>query len=208
MSEHRVRRTARPLAALVLTGGMLLSTTVPAAADEEQLPDGPPEQPQGQSPAEDFVDSPDAEEFIDAPDADDFTQRYDGADFIDELGGSSEEEDVIVLETDILFSAMEWEIPAGVGNTLAGLVGEIPEDATVQVHGHTDSNPVPEEYDFDNQALSENRAEAVAEVLEEERPDLTLEVEGFGDSDPAVTEDPEDLSTYGANRRVEIRYGD
>ena len=199
MSEHRVRRTVRPLAALVLTGGMLLSTTVPAAADEEQLPDGPPEQPQGQAAAE---------EFIDAPDAHDFTQRYDGADFIDELGGSSEEEDVIVLETDILFSAMEWEIPAGVGNTIAGLVGEIPEDATVRVHGHTDSHPVPEEYDFDNQALSENRAEAVAEVLEEERPDLTLEVEGFGDSDPAVTEDPEDLSTYGANRRVEIRYGD
>ena len=199
MSEHRVRRTVRPLAALVLTGGMLLSTTVPAAADEEQLPDGPPEQPQGQAAAE---------EFIDAPDADDFTKRYDGADFIDELGAPSEEEDVIVLETDILFSAMEWEIPAGAGSTIAGLVEEVPEDATVQVHGHTDSNPVPEEYDFDNQVLSENRAEAAAEVLDKERPDLTLEVEGFGDTDPAVTEDPEDPSTYAANRRVEIRYGD
>ena len=199
MSEHRVRRTVRPLAALVLTGGMLLSTTVPAAADEEQLPDGPPEQPQGQAAAE---------EFIDAPDADDFTKRYDGADFINELGAPSEEEDVIVLETDILFSAMEWEIPAGAGSTIAGLVEEVPEDATVQVHGHTDSNPVPEEYDFDNQVLSENRAEAAAEVLDKERPDLTLEVEGFGDTDPAVTEDPEDPSTYAANRRVEIRYGD
>lgn len=199
MSEHRVRRTVRPLAALVLTGGMLLSTTVPAAADEEQLPDGPPEQPQGQAAAE---------EFIDAPDADDFPKRYDGADFIDELGAPSEEEDVIVLETDILFSAMEWEIPAGAGSTIAGLVEEVPEDTTVQVHGHTDSNPVPEKYDFDNQVLSENRAEAAAEVLDEERPDLTLEVEGFGDTDPAVTEDPEDPSTYAANRRVEIRYGD
>ncbi|GAA1454223.1 OmpA family protein [Nesterenkonia lacusekhoensis] len=199
MSERHARRTARPLAALILTGGLLLSTTVPAAADEEEFPGGPPERPEGQ---------PSTEEFIYAPDAEDFTQRYDATDFIDELGGDSEEDDVIVLETDILFSAMEWEIPSGAGSTIAGLMDDVPEGATVQVHGHTDSNPVPEEYDFDNQVLSENRAEAVAEVLEQERSDLTLEVEGFGDSEPAVTEDPEDPSTYAANRRVEIRYGD
>lgn len=199
MSERHARRTGRPLAALILTGGLLLSTTVAAAADEEEFPGGPPERPEGQ---------PSTEEFIYAPDAEDFTQRYDAADFIDELGGDSEEDDVIVLETDILFSAMEWEIPSGAGSTIAGLIEDVPEGATVQVHGHTDSNPVPEEYDFDNQVLSENRAEAVAEVLEQERSDLTLEVEGFGDSEPAVTEDPEDPSTYAANRRVEIRYGD
>lgn len=206
MSERHARRTARPLAALILTGGLLLSTaapaaadTVPAAADEEEFPGGPPERPEGQ---------PSTEEFIYAPDAEDFTQRYDATDFIDELGGDSEEDDVIVLETDILFSAMEWEIPSGAGSTIAELMDDVPEGATVQVHGHTDSNPVPEEYDFDNQVLSENRAEAVAEVLEQERSDLTLEVEGFGDSEPAVTEDPEDPSTYTANRRVEIRYGD
>lgn len=199
MSERQINRTARLWAALALAGGILLSTTVPAAADEEELPDSPPEQPDG---------APSIDEFVNAPDADDFPKRYDGADFIDELGAPSEEEDVIVLETDILFSAMEWEIPAGAGSTIAGLVEEVTEDATVQVHGHTDSNPVPEKYDFDNQVLSENRAEAAAEVLDEERPDLTLEVEGFGDTDPAVTDDPEDPSTYAANRRVEIRYGD
>ena len=51
-----------------------------------------------------------------------------------------------------------------------------------------------------------NRAEAVAGALRSERPDLVLEVSGVGDSDPAVTEDPEDASTYAANRRVEIVY--
>lgn len=134
---------------------------------------------------------------------------YDADASVEELGGTeAEEEDVIVLETDILFAAMESELPGSASSAIAGLLEDIPDGAAVDVHGHTDSNPVPEGYDFDNQELSENRAEAVAEVLEEERPDLTLNVEGFGDSDPAVAEDPEDPSTYAANRRVEIRYGD
>lgn len=190
----------RPLTAAALAGGLLLSTAAPAAAADEALPGEAPEQPGG-------IGSP--EDFVFTPEADDFILRYHGGDFIDTLGGGApddEEEDVIVLETDILFPAMEWEAPEGSGGRIAELVEEVPDGATVQVHGHTDSNPVPEEHDFDNQELSENRAEAVAEVLEEERPDLTLEVEGFGDSQPAVEEDPEDPSTFAANRRVEIRY--
>ncbi|WP_258933650.1 OmpA family protein [Nesterenkonia pannonica] len=123
--------------------------------------------------------------------------------------GESEggEEDVISLETDILFSPMEWELPERAGSRIADLVEEVPDGVEVQVHGHTDSNPVPDEYDFDNQGLSENRAQAVADALEEERPDLQLTVEGFGDDDPVEAEDPDDPSTYAANRRVEIRYG-
>ena len=101
---------------------------------------------------------------------------------------------------------MEWELPEGAGPAIADLAEEVPEGATVAIHGHTDSNPVPEAYDFDNQELSENRAQAVADALAEERPDLQLSVEGFGDSNPAV-EDDEDRSTFVANRRVEIRYG-
>lgn len=116
--------------------------------------------------------------------------------------------DVVVLETDLLFAAMEWELTPAANSAIVELVEEVPEGAVVGVHGHTDSNPVPEGHDFDNQEFSERRAEAVAEVLEEERPDLELEVGGFGDSDPAVTEDPDDPSTFAANRRVEIRYGD
>ncbi len=200
MSERRL--SLRPVSALALAGGLLLSTAVPAAADDEALPGEAPEQPDG-------LGSPD--EFIIAPEGGDFILRYHGGDFIEKLGEGEredEEDDVIVLETDILFASMEWEVPEGSGSHIAELIEEVPQGTTVQVHGHTDSNSVPEEYDFDNQELSENRAEAVAEVLEEERPDLTLEVEGFGDTQPAVEEDEEDPSTFAANRRVEIRYGD
>src|SRR5699024_12737511 len=109
--------------------------------------------------------------------------------------------------TDILFRAMEWELPDGAGSYIVELAGEVPEDAVVDVHGHTDSNPVPDSYGFDNQELSERRAASVAEALAEERPDLELTEEGVGSDEPAVTEDPEDPSTYTANRRVEIRYG-
>src|SRR5699024_11436902 len=121
---------------------------------------------------------------------------------VEYLGGSEvEEEDVIVLETDILFAAMEWDLPGSAGPKIGELVEEVPEGAAVDVHGHTDSNPVPEGYDFDNQVLSENRAEAVAEVLADERGDLELNVEGFGEDQPAVEEDEEDPSTFAANRR-------
>lgn len=126
---------------------------------------------------------------------------------IEDLGGSEpEEEDVIVLETDILFAAMEWELPGSAGSKIGELVEEISDGAAVEVNGHTDSNPVPQGYDFDNHLLSENRAEAVAEVLGEERPDLQLSVQGFGEDQPAVEEDEEDPGTFAANRRVEIRY--
>lgn len=133
---------------------------------------------------------------------------YDVSDSVDELGGGEpEEEDVIVLEADILFNSHEWELPANIGEKLAELVEDVPDGASVDIQGHTDSRPVDEsQYDFDNQELSENRAEAVAEALAEERPDLEMSVEGFGDSQPAVTEDEEDPETFAANRRVEIRY--
>lgn len=145
--------------------------------------------------------------------ADSFTQyspvvtQFSAEGSVESLGAEeSEEEDVIVLETDILFAAMEWELPDAASSKIGELVEEIPDGAAVDVHGHTDSNPVPEGYDFDNQVLSENRAEAVADVLAEERPDLALNVEGFGESDPVVEEDEDDPSTFAANRRVEIRY--
>lgn len=118
----------------------------------------------------------------------------------------SEEDDVIVLEADILFSAMLWDLSAAAGNRIADLTEEIPDGASVQVHGHTDSRPMPEDHEVDNQGLSENRAQAVADALAEARPDLELEVEGFGDTQPAQTETEDDPSTYAANRRVEIRF--
>ena len=114
-----------------------------------------------------------------------------------------------MLETDILFASNAWELPAPAASKIVELAAEVPEGATVQVGGHTDSRPVDRsQYDFDNQQLSEHRAQAVADALAAERPDLTLEVEGFGDEQPAVSENPDDPSTYAANRRVELRYGE
>lgn len=135
---------------------------------------------------------------------------YDPASSITELGSTEpEEEGVLVLETDILFSSNAWELPAGAEATIAELAADIPEGASVQVSGHTDSLPVDSSrFDFDNQELSENRAHAVADALAEERPDLDLEVSGHGAEQPTVSEDPEDASTLAANRRVELRYGD
>ena len=132
--------------------------------------------------------------------------QFSAEESIEPLGYAESEEDVIVLEADILFAAMEWELPDAAGSKIEELVEEVPEGAAVEVNGHTDSNPVPEGHDFDNQVLSENRAEAVAQVLEDGRPDLELSVEGFGEDQPAVEEDEEDPDTFAANRRVEIRY--
>jgi len=136
--------------------------------------------------------------------------RYDAADSVTSLGETEPDEDqLIVLETDILFASNTWELPDSARDRIAGLVADIPEGATVDVGGHTDSRPVDQSlYDFDNQQLSQNRAQAVADAVATERDDLTLEVEGFGATEPAVTEDPDDPSTFAANRRVELRYGD
>ncbi|MGO1664614.1 MAG: OmpA family protein [Micrococcaceae bacterium] len=128
-------------------------------------------------------------------------------DSIESLGeAESSEEDVIVLQADILFVAMKADLPDSATSRIEKLVEEIPDGASVQVHGHTDSNPMPEDHEYDNQSLSEARAQAVADALSSVRSDLELDVEGFGDTDPAVSENPDDPSTYAANRRVEIRY--
>lgn len=139
-----------------------------------------------------------------------WTTHHDPQMWITHLGGAEwDAEEGITLETDILFSPNKWDLPENAGETIAALVEEIPEGASIAVHGHTDSNPVNQDlFDFDNQELSENRAQAVADALAKERPDLQMTVEGFGETEPAVTEDPEDSSTYAANRRVEIRPGD
>lgn len=190
--------TSRPLPRLLgpLTAGsaLLLALAVvgpPAVADDEA--NTPPQQP-FEITRKVLADS---------------VTVYDAPSSITSLGEAEPDEDqVIVLETDILFPSNTWDLPGGAAARLTELVAEIPEGATVQVGGHTDSRPVDRSrHDFDNQELSENRAQAVAEALTAERPDLTLEVEGFGDQQPAVTENPDDPSTYSANRRVELRYG-
>lgn len=193
-------RRAPALTAVLLAAGLLLGTASAAGAEDEQNT-APPEAPDGLDEADSFVASYQGGDFI---------RRYDGADFVDRLGSSdAEEQDLIILETDILFNSNEWELPPNAGEHIAELVSEIPEGAAVTVHGHTDSRPVDQDlYDFDNLELSDNRAQAVAEALAEKRPDLELTAEGFGDSEPAVDEDEDDSATFAANRRVEIRSTD
>ena len=116
---------------------------------------------------------------------------------------------MIVLEADILFPSNAWDLSDGAAARIVELAAEIPEGATVQVGGHTDSLPVDRsQYDFDNQQLSENRAQAVADALTAERPDLTLEVTGHGDAKPAAAGGGGDDAGNAADRRVELRYGD
>lgn len=135
---------------------------------------------------------------------------YDPARSITELGGSEQTEDeVIVLEADILFASNAWDLSDGAAARIVELAAEIPEGATVQVGGHTDSLPVDRsKYDFDNQQLSENRAQAVADALAAERPDLTLEVTGHGDAKPSAAGGGGHEASNAADRRVELRYGD
>lgn len=114
-------------------------------------------------------------------------------------------ETVITLASDILFAFGEDTIGPAAETKIQELVADVPGGATVQVHGHTDSISGR---GF-NQTLSEERAETVAEVIREDRPDLDLDVEGFGMDDP---EEPNELNGEdnpegrALNRRVEIRY--
>lgn len=192
----------RPLsltaAALALAMGVMVA---PAATAQDADVQSPPEAP-GEVDRKMLADS------VSAYDVPESISVFDVDSSIEELGGADpDEEDVIVLEADILFVPMKWDLPDSASDRIAALVDQVPEGATVDVHGHTDSLPMPEGSEVDNDGLSEHRAQAVADVLAVERPDLTLAVEGFGDSQPAVAEDPDDPSSLAANRRVEISFG-
>ena len=190
---HRTALRRSTAAASLAASALLLALGAPAALAEGET-EGPPEQP--------FEIT------------DEILQRsitvYDPARSITELGGSEPAEDeVIVLEADILFPSNAWDLSDGAAARIVELAAEIPEGATVQVGGHTDSLPVDRsQYDFDNQQLSENRAQAVADALTAERPDLTLEVTGHGDAKPSAAGGGGDDAGNAADRRVELRYGD
>lgn len=115
------------------------------------------------------------------------------------------QETVVSLSSDILFAFGDAEIGPAAEDKIRELVADIPDGATVQVHGHTDSISGRE---F-NQTLSEERAETVAEIIRTDRPDLDLEVEGFGMDQPVAPNEKngeDDPEGRALNRRVEIRY--
>jgi OmpA-OmpF porin, OOP family len=114
-------------------------------------------------------------------------------------------ETVVTLSSDILFDPSDATLSPPAEEKIGELVADVPDGATVQVHGHTDTVAS----DASNQDLSEGRAEAVADAVRAAREDLTLDVEGFGESRPAEPETGDEEAVAEAravNRRVEIRY--
>lgn len=115
------------------------------------------------------------------------------------------EETVISLASDVLFEFGEADVTGAAEDKITELVADVPDGATVQVHGHTDSIGTPE----DNQELSEERADTVAQIIGRSRPDLQLEVEGFGEDEPVAPNEKggeDDPEGRALNRRVEIRF--
>lgn len=126
-------------------------------------------------------------------------------DSIEEVASSDEDdgEQVISLSTDILFAPDAWDLPDSIETKLDEVLADVPDDAELAVAGHTDSV----QGEVDNQELSNNRAETVADVIAKLRPDLELDVEGYADTKPAEQENgADDDEARKANRRVELRY--
>lgn len=200
MPVRAMPRLRRGLLTAALSAAVVAGAAVAVSAAPD---DGPPPEPEG------GISTGMLHESVIAFTAAEHVHAFDPNAHVISLGDELEVEDgetTISLSTDLLFPENSWELPASAPRRIASLVSDVPDGATVQVTGHTDTQQ-PIGHDFDNQELSENRAEAVADALRDERPDLTLEVSGVGDTQPAVTPDPEDLSTHATNRRVEISYG-
>lgn len=115
------------------------------------------------------------------------------------------EETVITLASDILFAFDEATVEGAAADKITELLAAVPDGATVEIGGHTDAISD----DTYNQELSEKRAQAVADLLAQARPDLELEVAGYGESRPVADNEKngeDDPEGRALNRRVEIRY--
>lgn len=112
---------------------------------------------------------------------------------------------VITLTSDILFEFGSAKIPKNAAKAVASAVRNVPNKATVKVSGFTDSIGDTAA----NKKLSRERAQAVAEVIADARPDLKVTAKGYGEARPvaANTKNGKDNPEGRAkNRRVEIRY--
>ncbi|WP_017539443.1 OmpA family protein [Nocardiopsis halophila] len=105
------------------------------------------------------------------------------------------------LSTDVLFELEESELMAEADGVLDRTAAEIENlgAAEVRVEGHADSSGTDEI----NDPLSEERAEAVRDALEERIDgDIAYETEGFGSREPIADNDTEDGRAR--NRRVTV----
>ncbi|MEO6021292.1 MAG: OmpA family protein [Knoellia sp.] len=114
-------------------------------------------------------------------------------------------EQVLTLNSDILFSFDKATISAAAKRKMGELVQALPQKAKVTVGGHTDSLGTPAR----NLILSQARATTVGAAITAARPDLVISIKGFGEARPvasngtAAKDDPEGRAK---NRRVEIRF--
>jgi len=110
------------------------------------------------------------------------------------------------LMADILFDWDSAKLKPQARAKIKEIIAEIPQGAAVQVNGYTDALGT-ESY---NLGLSKKRAQAVAEVIAADRPDLVLTIKGFGKADPVAPNTNDDGSDNpigrAQNRRVEILY--
>jgi len=129
------------------------------------------------------------------------TIDLDAADATIELEQTIEERErrTVRLTSDLLFAFDSADLTEAARGAVADLAAGIPDGAAVAVDGHTDSIG-DGSYNDD---LSRRRAEAVAAVLAETRPDLALAVTGHGERELLVKEGEGDQA---ANRRVEVGF--
>lgn len=115
------------------------------------------------------------------------------------------DETTITLLSDILFEFGSADIEQSAVAAIEAQLDKIPDGATVEVVGHTDSvgtNAV-------NQKLSEERARSVAAVINGARSDLEVKTSGRGSADPVADnrvggeDNPEGRML---NRRVEVTF--
>ncbi|MEJ8810701.1 type VI secretion system protein TssL, long form [Variovorax ureilyticus] len=115
-----------------------------------------------------------------------------------------DEHSAVSFKGDDMFVAGRAQVNAKLLPTIAKVASEINEvSGTVRVTGHSDNRPIRTRQFPDNQALSEKRAAAVAEVLKSSgvAPER-LVVEGKGDAQPVA--DNATPPGRARNRRVDI----
>ena len=123
-------------------------------------------------------------------------------------GSVSVEEDddhsAVSFKGDDMFAAGQARVNAKLLSTIAKVASQINEvSGTVRVTGHSDNRPIKTRAFPDNQALSERRAAAVAEVLKSNGVVTDrLQVEGKGDAQPLA--DNTTAAGRARNRRVDI----
>ena len=116
------------------------------------------------------------------------------------------EDNVTTISTDVLFEFAKADIDAAGERAIVEAVKQVPNGASVDVLGYTDSKGTDEI----NMPLSQERADAVAAVISRERPDLKVNAVGKGSQDPVARNTNSDGSDNpegrAKNRRVEISY--